>query len=456
MLLSTERLRYLDLTNYLAAGTSLDAFYKAYNVSAPKGNFPYQWFDSLEKLDYPRLPEQKLFYTTLKKKGIEDTDYKDSEQIWLKENMTTFRDYIRYYNNHDVIGMIEGIEKMLKIENANKLDVFKESVSLPGLTQTYLFKKLGDDYFTNFSKEHGHIYKELRQGIVGGPSIVFCRYQEAGITKIKGKNICRKIIGYDANALYLDCSGKRMPTGRYVVRTKKDNFKRDIKFSKSSIEWLEYIMKTQGIHIRHAANSVHGEKRIENFSVDGFCEETNTVYEFLGCYYHGHCKYYDAKKWKDTRLRIETIKQLGYKMETITECQFKQCNIDINVDTTVPTCTKDDIQDAIMTGESFGFVKCSISVPEGEREKGFFSQFPPIFKNTEITMNDVGEHMQEYARSIGRQKGVEKSLISSMHGDGIVILTPLFEKYIQMGLECTDIEWIIEYNPKKVFEWFRD
>ena len=86
----------------------------------------------------------------------------------------------------------------------------------------------------------------------------------------------------------------------------------------------------------------------------------------------------------------------------------------------------------------------------------YFSEFPPIFKNTEITMADIGEHMQAYARSIQREKCVDKALISSMKGDGIVLLTPLFKKYIEMGLVCTNIEWVLEYYPKKVFEWFQD
>jgi hypothetical protein len=38
--------------------------------------------------------------------------------------MKTFADYVRCYNNHDVIGMIEGIEKLLAIENKQGLDVF--------------------------------------------------------------------------------------------------------------------------------------------------------------------------------------------------------------------------------------------------------------------------------------------------------------------------------------------
>ena len=43
-----------------------------------------------------------------------------------------------------------------------------------------------------------------------------------------------------------------------------------------------------------------------------------------------------------------------------------------------------------------------------------------------------------------------------MFGSGLVILTTLFKKYIEMGLECTAIDWVLEYQPKQVFQWFVD
>ena len=67
MALGTKRLQYLDLTNYLAAGTNLSDFYKAFNVTDPKGKFPYEWWDSIEKLDYPTLPPLEAFYSLLTK-----------------------------------------------------------------------------------------------------------------------------------------------------------------------------------------------------------------------------------------------------------------------------------------------------------------------------------------------------------------------------------------------------
>ena len=56
--------------------------------------------------------------------------------------------------------------------------------------------------------------------MVGGPAIVFCRYHKRRKTRIRahiyGRNgkKCKKILGYDANALYLYCSGQLMPCGK--------------------------------------------------------------------------------------------------------------------------------------------------------------------------------------------------------------------------------------------------
>ena len=54
----------------------------------------------------------------------------------------------------------------------------------------------------------GEAYDMLKGAVVGGPSIVFTRLQEAGKTKIRGHQVedarlCKKILGYDANSLYL-------------------------------------------------------------------------------------------------------------------------------------------------------------------------------------------------------------------------------------------------------------
>ena len=56
-----------------------------------------------------------------------------------------------------------------------------------------------------------------------------------------------------------------------------------------------------------------------------------------------------------------------------------------------------------MSKESFGFVKCDIHVPDHLIER--FNEFPPILKNAEIPISEIGEHMQAFCRSITREKG---------------------------------------------------
>ena len=43
-----------------------------------------------------------------------------------------------------------------------------------------------------------------------------------------------------------------------------------------------------------------------------------------------------------------------------------------------------------------------------------------------------------------------------MKGENIVLLTMLFKKYIEMGLVCTNIHWILEEYPKRVYAIFRE
>ena len=64
--------------------------------------------------------------------------------------------------------------------------------------------------------------------------------------------------------------------------------------------------------------------------------------------------------------------------------------------------------------------------------------------------------MQDYCKSIGRKIGVKRSLISSMKGEGIIILTPLLKWYLENGLVVDDIEYIVKYNPHTCFDWFME
>jgi len=102
-------------------------------------------------------------------------------------------------------------------------------------------------------------------------------------------------------------------------------------YSEGQIRWLRTIMVRDNIHISHATND--GEYLIPGtlYHADGYCENTNTIYEYYGTYYHGDPNKYPADKWNKTKKctmgelyqktidREENIKNLGYKVITIWE-----------------------------------------------------------------------------------------------------------------------------------------
>ena len=80
--------------------------------------------------------------------------------------------------------------------------------------------------------------------MVGGPAQVFIRYHEKGITRIRSyvykekSKLTKGVIGYDANALYLYCSGDVMPCGKDTLAVNQKPFdqKRIAKFSKDVLK----------------------------------------------------------------------------------------------------------------------------------------------------------------------------------------------------------------------------
>lgn len=90
-----------------------------------------------------------------------------------------------------------------------------------------------------------------------------------------------------------------MPTGKIAVEPVR-GWRPTHNQSHAALEWLYWeerkLNKNPNLlpRIAHAGNK--GERSINNkqrnFLVDGYDEQTRTVYEFQGCFYHGCVKCY--------------------------------------------------------------------------------------------------------------------------------------------------------------------
>ncbi len=124
------------------------------------------------------------------------------------------------------------------------------------------------------------------------------------------------------------------------------NHKIDIRdpglYSYRALVWLKLIEQQEGIIIQHALNG--GEYSIPHMPrcrADGYCRETNTIYEFYGDYWHGNPKVFEdtvynksqnktmGEIYQNTIIRENRIKELGYNLVTIWENEFLDLKEDL-------------------------------------------------------------------------------------------------------------------------------
>ena len=135
--IATERLKFLDVISYVAAGVDLNSFLKAYGANVPKSFFPYEWFTGLDRLSAVIFPTFDDFYSSLKKKNTlipnkaetltgpevavigrvptKESPMSDPEAQLIAshrynelrdmfyDNGWTFRDFLSFYNNRCVL-----------------------------------------------------------------------------------------------------------------------------------------------------------------------------------------------------------------------------------------------------------------------------------------------------------------------------------------------------------------
>ena len=465
MCFSTTNLKFLDVTQYLAPGVSYDKYLKAYGCELQKGHFPYEYMDDLHNLEDRALPPQAAFFSQLKNEGISDTDYAACQAVWGDNQMTTMRDYLIWYNNRDVTPFPDAIAKQAAFYRDRHIDMFKDGISVPGLSLLHLFNDLPNDTnFVTFNRTNSDLHKLVKDNIVGGPAIIFHRYHEKDVTKIRGGGeTCRAIVGYDANALYPWALMQDMPTGWYVRRREENGFRpqQAQPYGQMAIQWLTRESERTGLSIRHQANG--REKRIGKLPVDGWCAQTHTAYQFHGCYFHGCPKCHQPEETNKLNgktmvtLLANTKKHTAYLRRHVKVVEMWECTWKRERDPPPRQkwqMTQNEILAAVIDGTLFGMIECDIHVPPELRP--YFSEMQPIFKNATVTRDDIGPFMRQYAEEHDIMSTPRRMLVGSYRGEKILLTTPLLQWYLAHGLVVDRVYQIVEYSPKPCFQQFGD
>ena len=158
-------------------------------------NRPLFWYTNVPASPwFPKLSETKAWLEAL-------------EESRLQGNVQR-GDWLEYYNNMDVSPFLEALVKMWDFYTGLGVDIFKDTVSLPGVSMKYILR--GTLRGRNAPKLYApgpEAFEMLKGAVVGGPSLVFTRKHMAGQTRIhshkyESARVTKHILGFNANSLY--------------------------------------------------------------------------------------------------------------------------------------------------------------------------------------------------------------------------------------------------------------
>ena len=184
-----------------------------------KGIFPYEWFDSIDKLHETTLPPKEAFYSQLKQSGITDKEYKQAIDCWKDTRCKSITDYMMLYLKKDVFWLVDVFERLRdKCLKYYEIDLYY-TYSTPGLTWLCGLK------YTNvrlkYYKENTvNIYDTIQHGIRGGLTSVLgdchvkCKNNEKDPEHTGKENYLKYL---DFNSLYASAMAQALTTGKIKV-----------------------------------------------------------------------------------------------------------------------------------------------------------------------------------------------------------------------------------------------
>ena len=390
--------------------------------------------------------------------------------------MQNFSDFLKWYNNKDVVPTLEAMQKMIECYHNKGIDMLKLGCTLPNLANICLHKST-DSNFYPFTESEKDLLKKIREVMVGGPSFVFTRKAVVDATFIrKSSNLGQSIVGIDAGQLYPYSMCQPMPTGLYTrweydSETKRFTARQNKSRSFENIV-LSYFQQSRPDCKIESIITTGGKKKIDCFSVDGICYHCNTVFEAMGCYYH-YCPCQEArpsltdtdiervmKKRQQDEMRRDYIQQTGYQIVEIWECEWwslykTEASLKSHLRKNFPykrPLNDEQFSQGIIDGRLFGYVQCDTEVPE--HLQSYFSNLPPIFKNTVVSREGIGNLMREYAEKENIMTQPRRMLTSSFILTNGTIITPFLLSYLKLGLVCKNIHRFVQYTPRKCFNNF--
>ena len=490
----------------------IDSMYKAYQYANIHLKLtPSQFFEKFNIYDaFEPFEVSDVFPNDLRLKPNMDhffpvdpltyvTVWHQYEQGLENGQFYTLRDYLAYYNEVDTIVTATAFTNMAKLF----LEKFKINLldypSLPSAALQILWRfydRTCDAPYT-FAQNYDWVAKNFRDQLQGGFAGPMHRHVEIGPTAMKYDDavhyapngqplVCLRLD--DFSNLYGFSCEQDLPAGIGHAFVKNDTGTFDTslmlqtentdrgpfksKFSKESLEWLSYM---QGLpqfkdhKIEHFCNG--GERRCNlddfEFFPDGFVQIANHSFylQYYGCAFHDH-KCAISKKSPfirpKTEQRNKKINELCQKygtLITIFSCEWKQLRKNVTYKHVISkffnqkNIIQSAIFDAIIAGDIYGFVCCDIRSPQSVIDFYMQLNWPPIMAKVTPESDMISPTILARMKANG-QKIETEQLTQVFNASKHLISTEFFQFYHSMGLELSNIEYVIEYSrcrPVKKF-----
>ena len=187
-----------------------------------KGVFPYEYIDSIEKLNEKTLPSKDDFYSTLTESSVSDEEYKFALEVYKMAKCESINDYMSLYLRTDVLLLAEAFTHFRSgVSNAYGLDpAFFNTMPAYAMECCLYMSETKLDLLTDLDV-HCLIENNIRGGFACA-NIGKVDFNSRYHPDYDADKPCSSFACLDWNSLYALCLKKKLPVGEFYELKKEE------------------------------------------------------------------------------------------------------------------------------------------------------------------------------------------------------------------------------------------
>lgn len=526
--IKVDNINFLDQMLYCAGGTNLKSFIKSYTGKDQKFVFPHDKNTSYEFLDEPvNSLTVDDFESKLKNKNIlNDLRKDDKDKRSLTELFQQFKDecvrlglwdkkiydLLEHYATMDVKPLLEACLKQRELFYDFKLEMFKDAMTLPGLSQQVLNKFMFKKFEEMMEMKLGEIENKSMElpEIISVPVElvnVYNLYRQRGQSLfLSQKDLVKRISHYELQDLNKAREPPDLTPANILQILKRDNHK--CFYCESELCYDTWTMDRINNNKSHDYDNLvscckkcnsskankpmmefYRKKQLEIYSNENedkliFLNTNPVVFDLFksnliggpslvfhryhekGVTYINKVRYSKNRGFYYIDERTHLVKKIvGYDANSLYPWGMMQDHLCGKLEyRTAEELAKDGIdwdhvKEQTLNEEFFGCCEVDIEVPKKLWNK--FTEFPPLFIHADVNTRNCGEYTDRLINHLGRtnklyRHKIDSKLISSLKATKVLIMTPLLKWYLEHGLVVTKLHSVIEAQRGKPMKDFID